>query len=35
MIGADTADIGFDFAETKEAAFAPFGSHIDAGQGGL
>jgi para-nitrobenzyl esterase len=29
MIGANNADIGFNFAETKEAAFAPFGSHID------
>ena len=29
MIGANSADIGFNFAETKEAAFAPFGSHID------
>jgi len=29
IIGANNADIGFNFAETKEAAFAPFGSHID------
>ncbi|MGN6207842.1 carboxylesterase/lipase family protein [Asticcacaulis sp.] len=29
MIGANSADIGFNFAQTKEAAFAPFGSHID------
>ena len=30
MIGANSADIGFNFAQSKAAAFAPFGSHIDA-----
>ncbi len=29
MIGADTADIGFGFAPTKEAAFAAFGPFAD------
>jgi para-nitrobenzyl esterase len=29
MIGADTADIGFGFAPTKEAAFAAFGPYAD------
>jgi len=30
MIGANNADIGFNFAQTKEAAFAPFGANIAA-----
>ena len=30
MIGANSADIGFNFAATKEAAFAPFGTNIAA-----
>lgn len=30
MIGANSADIGFNFAQTKEAAFAPFGTNIAA-----
>jgi para-nitrobenzyl esterase len=30
MIGANSADIGFNFAPTKEAAFAPFGENIEA-----
>lgn len=30
IIGANSADIGFNFAQTKEATFAPFGANIAA-----